>query len=354
MLLGTQDVFLFHVRAQDKSSWGNTRLVLHTLVHKACNTSQHIFATLARVLAKFQTLSKERQGEAFTISTMLLWGFFPIVSILAYQHVTALFTAVTMTIISSVFFGLVMLARKRFAELSIRAAWRPILWTTFYIVVVTYTLLFFGYAHTTAGSGSIVALSQVLFSIIFFGLVLRTEKYTREALFGSLLMLVGAAIVLFQGSFSLEWGNWLILLAMITAPIGNYYQQQARRLISAETLLFVRSLLGSIFLLPFFFFFDSFEHQTNIAAAIPVLIIGGVLILGLAKIFWIESIHRISVAKAVSLENFSPFITLIAAFFILGEVPTWWQVAGFLPMLAGAWIILNKDFLHTKLAEVSE
>jgi len=70
-------------------------------------------------------------------------------------------------------------------------------------------------------------------------------------------------------------------------------------------------------------------------ASLLFLLINGVLLLGLSKLFWIEAIHRISVTKGVALSSVNPFLTLLLAWLILHQAPAMWQIAGLIPLVAG-------------------
>jgi len=160
---------------------------------------------------------------------------------------------------------------------------------------------------------------------------------------GMLLMSLGAITILFPGTIAVNPGDGLVLLAAVCAPLANYFMQKARKAVSAETLLLVRSLLSLPFLVALALVLEEPMEPGGVTGAIPYLLINGVLLLGLSKILWIEAIHRISVTKAAAMTALGPAFTLAIAYFVLGETPGFWQLVGVVPVLLGGVLITRKS-----------
>src|SRR6185369_5610380 len=79
-----------------------------------------------------------------------------------------------------------------------------------------------------------------------------------------------------------------------------------------------------------------------IQSSLVFLLINGVLLLGLSKIFWIEGIHRISVTKALGLDSVEPLLTLFFAWVLLQQIPTFYQIFAIIPIIPGV-ILLSKN-----------
>ena len=162
-----------------------------------------------------------------------------------------------------------------------------------------------------------------------------------------MLMIVGALIVLYPALQKFKGGELLILAAAFIAPFGNFYSQRARKLVSSETILFIRSFIASAFLLFFCLILKQDLSFLNIKDSLIFLVINGVLMLGLTKIFWIESIHRISITKANALSSMAPLFTLFFAWVFLKDIPTIWQLLSFIPMFFGI-LLLSTTSLTKK------
>jgi drug/metabolite transporter (DMT)-like permease len=250
------------------------------------------------------------------------------------------------TLLAAPIFLTMMIFRGKLQELTNKAAWIPMLGTSLFLVAILHPVMAIGMSQTAAGNASIVGMVEVLYSFLFFGFFLRIEKYSKHAFFGAALMVFGALLLLFHGNFQPHLGDIILIGSLWLAPIGNFFQQQARKLVSTETLLFVRSFIGASLALFAGSFFVPWPSFANLMAVWPYMLVNALLIFGLQKIIWVESINRIPVAKALTLRSLTPAVTIFLAFFILHEQPNWWQILGFLPMAIGAYLILNKDFLH--------
>ncbi|HSA83881.1 MAG TPA: DMT family transporter, partial [Patescibacteria group bacterium] len=245
----------------------------------------------------------------------------------------------------SLFFFAALIAKKNlWHEIRNSAAYKDILIATLLLGIVYYVLVFIGLQYTSPGNASIISLTQIFFSFLFFH-VFRREYIPTTHIWGGILMIFGAIIVLASNFQTFQGGDILILLANMIAPFGNFYAQRARKQVNSETIMFFRSALSSIFL----FFLALLLHpsfSTNaIQDSLLFLLINGLLLLGLSKILWIEGIHRISVTKANALESIAPIFTLLFAWLLLQQLPTLWQLASLIPITAGV-ILLSKN--HTK------
>lgn len=287
------------------------------------------------------------QGELYIFSEAILWSLFPIFSILIFSSIPPLYTAAISTLISALFFGIVLTIKKKWHELNNKSAWKDMLLTTLFIGIIFYTLIFYGLQKTTAGNASIILLIEVLFSIAILGLW-KKEKLTKKRLSGSILMIIGAFVVLFQGSLQINQGDIILLIATAIPPIGNYYAQNARKKVSSTTIMFFRSIIAGCFLLMIATFLEKVPNGSNISDSIIFFLINGIILLGISKILWLEGIHRIPITKAISLASVGPAFTLFFAFLILGEIPTIWQITGLIPIIFGISLLTNYKFWNNK------
>lgn len=284
--------------------------------------------------------NKERQGEVYIGLEVLLWSLFPVITILSYSGVTPLISLGWSTLFAAIFFGIILTFKKKWHELHDKTALKDILLVSVFIGVGFYSFYYFGLTLTTAGNASIIALSEVLFTFIFFQLW-KKETLPQSHIFGAILLVIGAFIVLFPNASSLNLGDILIVLAVSTAPFGNFFQRRARKRVSSYTIMFGRSALSTIFIFIFAYLLGERSSVLSVQQSLLFLVVNGVLLLGLSKILWLEGIHRISVTKAIALNSAGPLLTLVFAWMLLGEIPTMWQLAAFVPMFAGV-LLLSK------------
>ncbi|MDF1614162.1 DMT family transporter [Desulfurivibrio dismutans] len=286
-------------------------------------------------------ISEQRKGEFYLLAEEFLWGWFPIVTLLSYPYLAPLWSMGLTLAVAAVFFGVLMgrgkKGRSRWRELKYRRAWADLAWSSFYIMLL-FVLLFTGLSYTTAGNAALILFMQVFFAFLFFNL-LQGEKMNPVHLAGAAMMSVGAFLVLFPGEAGLNKGDLLVLLAAVVAPIGNRYQQRARRYVHATTLLFVRTVTSLPVVLLLAWLYASPPGLTDLQATWWLMAINGVFLMGLSKIYWIEALHRLSVTKISAMTALSPLFTMLFAFFVLHEIPGGWQLTGILPILAGGILI---------------
>lgn len=286
-------------------------------------------------------LTKSQTGELSLLGSVFLWSFFPIITILSLRSLTALAAAGLSTLVAALFFAMWLTYERQWDQLAVKVAWKYILGTILLNGILFYVLLFIGLTKTTAGNASLIGLMEVFFAMFILHLW-QKEYLNKKHVLGAVLMVMGAGLIIFPGSFQLNQGDLLILVATVVPPIGNYFAQCARKLVSSVFLLFVRSFFSGLFLLYLAFVFEGLPTKAVVFDALPFLLINGIFLLGLSKIFWVEAIHRIPITKANALATILPAFTLVFAFFILKEIPTIWQIAGFLPIAAG--VLLLTDF----------
>jgi drug/metabolite transporter (DMT)-like permease len=246
------------------------------------------------------------------------------------------------TLFSTVCLGIICGVRKKWKEVKILSALRDIIWVAFILSILYYALYFSGLHSTSAGNASIIALTEVFSSFLFFH-VWYKDYIPKEHILGSILMLVAAMVVLYPNLTEFKIGDILILIASFIVPVGNYFQQKARKKVSSEIILFIRNLIATPFLFAIVYIFKQDPTLSDLKQSIPFVLINGFIFLGCAKILWIESIHRISVTKANALSCINPIITLIFAWIMLNDIPTIWQMLSLIPIALGLIILgINK------------
>ena len=279
-----------------------------------------------------------RRGDFYIYGASILGAFFPIVTILTFSTLEPLPSLAFSTLFAAVFFAALMAQRKKWHELSNRSALHDILYVVLFIGIGFYFLIFTALKYTSVGNVALIALLEILTSYLFFS-VWKKENFSARSMLGSILMGVGAIIVLSPNATVFNIGDFFVILSVTLGPIGNYFQRRARTKVSSETIMFVRSALTA----PIIFMLALLLGQTfapsNVFGSLFFLIINGMLLLGFTKILWIEGIHRISITRAQALSSISPALTLLLAFIFLGQHPTVFQLTSFVPLVGGLYLL---------------
>lgn len=253
------------------------------------------------------------------------------------------------TFLASVFALAVMIYRGKLYELK-----NKLLWKYAFVIVVSVSILYYGFYYfgltrTTAGNAALIALFEVCTSYIFFHII-RKEHFSFESKVGALLMVLGAAIVLAPNFSSFNFGDLFILLATFFAPVGNLFHQKAKLISSAESILFLRTIIATPFILLFAYLFGQHLQVFQIKESLLFLVLNGFFILGLSKIFWIEGVARIPVTKANALNSLAPLFTLFVAWLVLHQAPTIWQISSLVPFFFGVLLLTDNLKLKNKPA----
>lgn len=277
---------------------------------------------------------KEQKGELFIVSSAFFWALFPVITILSYVSVPALVSLAWSTLFSAIFFVLVVSVKRSWHELGRWSAYKDMLIGTFIQGICYYVLFFFALKYTSAGNAALISSTEILFTYLFFRFG-RKDPLSSYHTIGAFLMLIGAAVVLYPNFKEFHLGDMLIILACAIAPIGNLFQQRARKSVGSETIMLVRSIVSTMVIFLMVYFSGLNSSFSVIQPSLFLLIVNGLLLLGLTKLFWLEGIHRISVTKAIALSNISPLLTLFFAWLLLGDVPTVWQLSALIPIFFG-------------------
>lgn len=267
----------------------------------------------------------------------LIESWFPILSMSAMAYIGAMHTYFYSLIIALFFFLILMFKRHRFQELKNRAAYKDLLLTSFFITTL-FSFVFIGMQYTTAGNMAVIIFLQLLFSFLYFN-ILGKEKMDKLHLIGSIVMGVGAIIILLPDELDFNKGDLFILTAAAIAPFANLYQKKARVHCSSETILTFRTVVGLPFIALFAYLFEPEVEYDSLMKALPYLLIIGIAVYLVSKIMWIEALHRISITKVSAMMGIVPLMTVGFAYLFLNEIPELHQLIGMVPVLIGGFIL---------------
>lgn len=283
---------------------------------------------------------KEHKGELFAFSNAFFQGLFPIITILSYLAMPSIISLAVSTFLSSLFFLVIIIYQKKLHELRNPLLWKYIFYIVFFLGILFYVFSYLGLSRTTSGNASIIALFEICTSYVFFN-IFKKELFSLESKIGAVFMVIGAVVVLAPNFSTINFGDVLIFVATFFAPIGNFFQQKAKKISSTETTLFLRSILSVPFLFLIAYIFGQHLHIEQIKESIWFLIFNGFIVFGISRMFWVESITRISVTKSNALSSVAPLLTLFVAWLVFHQIPTSWQIVSLVPFFLGVLLLTN-------------
>lgn len=292
-------------------------------------------------------MNESIKGNMYILAEMVLWSLFPIVSLLGLSGMASITSLFWVNLFATIFFLVLMFWRGKWKELGIKKVWYYTFGVVFFICVMLYGLYFIALPKTTPTNASIVALFEIVPTYFFFHII-RKEAFKKSHILGVLLAVIGTLIVLLPNTDGVHSGDWLILFAIFFPPIGNWFQQKARQIASAESILFLRHALSSVVFLVLIFAFGGSLQIEAFKEVFGWLLLNGVVIFGLSKVFWVEAIHRMSVTRALAITSVGPIFTAIFSWIILGQAPTITQLLAIPFLVASICILTNISIFNKK------
>jgi len=207
---------------------------------------------------------------------------------------------------------------------------------SFYFLVENYALKI-----TLASNVSLIVCTAPLMTAALTHLILKTEKVTRRLVQGSLIALLGVALVVFNGSFILELNPLGDFLSFLAAFFWGFYTIILKHVSNRYSTLFITRKVffyGVLTILPSFLI-----RPLNMSSEIlsPPVVWGNLLFLGAVAsltcyFLWNTAVKRLGTVRTTNYIYFIPIVTLIASVVALPEEKiTWVALAGAALILAG-------------------
>ncbi len=198
-----------------------------------------------------------------------------------------------------------------------------------------------GLALTRAGTAAlVVASSPAVIAIV--GRAYGVEGIERRAVLGIGLSFVGIAIVVLESSQgetaggAQVLGDLLILASVVAwAFYTTFMRDYTRRIEGVQIAGW--TLLGGT--LPIVIVAGPALGRTDWPAITSLtwgaVVYSGVGAIGLAYLFWYRGVRVLGSTRTAMFAQLQPMIALLAAWPLLGERPTVWQIAGSVAVMAG-------------------
>lgn len=197
--------------------------------------------------------------------------------------------------------------------------------------------------YTLTTNVALLTSMSPLFTAIFVGLVLKSEKLGIGTWCGSAIAIAGVCCIVLNTSSSLQINPLGDMLSLAAAVCWTVYTLLLRGLNANYDVWFITRktfFYGLITGVPFLFV------ETDSAPLMQVISLpavwGNLLFLGLgastlAYVTWAVSVRRIGPVKANNYLYFQTIITLVVSWIVLGERITAMGYAGMFLIIAGLW-----------------
>lgn len=285
---------------------------------------------------------QEKIGVIFAFTGTAMWGIFPVLVNRGTQNIPPIMFAAITTLLAACGSFIYAALKGKLHELKNKKSYASLLMVTLCIVIIPYILFFIGSSKTSGINSSLLLLSEIIFTLLFTPLI--GEKTTSKKLIGATGVFIGAILILYNGTFSLNAGDLLIIFSTATYPIGNFYAKKALNDVSPAIILLVRFFLGGLFI---FFFALLAERQSNITQIMlqnwQIVLFTGLVLLGIGKVIWYEGLKRLDISKAISLSMTFPLFSLIVLIVFFKEKPSTYQWIGISIMALGVYFSVKRQ-----------
>jgi len=268
-------------------------------------------------------------GFSFIWTNSLLQQNFPVFSLVFFRMS---FAAVILLSVSLVARKLQKISKKDWGWFFLLVSLEPFIYfigETFGLKIVNSPTL-----------GAIIISTIPIFALIA-GRIFYSEKITGFNIFGIGITLPGILMVVFEKGglqFSHTIGILLLFIAVLAAVGYSVVVKQLAYKYNSYTIVTYQHLLGALFFLPLFIYFDSstfsIENLYNMEILKPLLFLAA-LCSSLAFILFINSIKSLGVARTNIFTTLVPVVSAFGAFMLGEEGLTVMKIVGIVIVVAG-------------------
>lgn len=200
---------------------------------------------------------------------------------------------------------------------------------------------------TLVSNVSFIVCTAPLLTTILALLIYKKEKATRWLVGGSLMALLGVALVVYNGNFVLKISPLGDFLSLFSALLWAFYSLIIRKLSGRYSAVFITRKVffyGVITILPFF---AVYPWQFDVSKLLEPAILFNLLYLGVLAslicfVVWNVILKRIGMITASNYLYLNPVFTLTGSILLLGEHLTAVALAGSVLILGGVYVAGKK------------
>jgi len=274
----------------------------------------------------------EREGIIFVIITIFIAGALPIIIKYGTGLINPLFFATFSSLIAGVFLFVLAILKRNWKILINKSYFFHLLLIGFFGITLSNICFFFGVTLTSGINSSILLVIEPLYAI-FIGYILLNEKITLKQIFFTIIIMLGTLVVIYRAEFIFNWGDLLVLLTPLCWQIAHFFSKRlmtSHKEITPMLIATARTLYGGIFL----FILSSAKgmnqyNKLGVKGVLLILLFQGIIGFALHYSIWYGAIKRLNLSKATTLVSVYPTFSIALAWFILKEIPTFYQLAGF-------------------------
>lgn len=203
--------------------------------------------------------------------------------------------------------------------------------------------------YSTSANVCILVCSTPLVTAILLSFFYKSERLSLRQTLGSLLAFVGMSLVVLNGQLFLHLNPIGDALAFGASVSWAFYSLFMRRIMSRYHTDFITRKVfayGLLTIIPYFIFVKpmnvSVEQLSSPVVILNLLFLGLVASTG-AYLLWNWVMKQLGAVKSSNYIYLQPLVTIVLAYFVLGERITWMAMAGAVILIAGMMAALKKS-----------
>jgi len=272
---------------------------------------------------------------------MLFWGMAFIWTRIVLEYYEPITVATIRVSLSAIFLLSFIKLFKKSQKIE-KSDYKLFIISAFFNPFIYFLLESHGIKYVSSTISAVIIATIPLFSpiVAYFSV---KEKLSLVNIFGIIISFFGIIIMLVNKDLSLKAdpkGILFLFLAVASALVYTVLLLKLTRKYDSVNIICYQNLIGAVFLLPLFFYFDfgSFIEVKPNFKLISSLVFLSIFCSSLAFIFYATSVKNLGISKTNIFTNFIPIFTAIFSYFILAEYFNFNKILGIIIVIAGVFV----------------
>ncbi len=272
---------------------------------------------------------------------MLFWGMAFIWTRIVLEYYEPITVATIRVSLSAIFLLSFIKLFKKSQKIE-KSDYKLFIISAFFNPFIYFLLESHGIKYVSSTISAVIIATIPLFSpiVAYFSV---KEKLSLVNIFGIIISFFGIIIMLVNKDLSLKAdpkGILFLFLAVASALVYTVLLLKLTRKYDSVNIICYQNLIGAVFLLPLFFYFDfgSFIEVKPNFKLISSLVFLSIFCSSLAFIFYATSVKNLGISKTNIFTNFIPIFTAIFSYFILAEYFNFNKILGIIIVIVGVFV----------------
>jgi drug/metabolite transporter (DMT)-like permease len=218
--------------------------------------------------------------------------------------------------------------------------WFWIFLSALFNTAVPFSLINYGQQYISSGMSALMLGFGPFITLLLAHFLTHDEKFTANKLLGVILGFIGLVILLSSSIFSFDMshleGQLAVLLASFSYVTSSILLRKIKN-IPFYQLSFIMFLISTFILLPFAVKIPLEISNSNINSIIAVLYLG-IFPTAIASLYRIQMVQSVGVQFMSQVAYLIPMFTLLWAWFVFNELPSFNTLIAFFFILLGLYI----------------